>query len=197
MQYKNIKIVALIILLGLALFFILKSTSHPAMMENGMHVMSDGTIMNSSGHSSMKVENDQEFIQGMIPHHQEAVDTAQEVLARGGSFPEIKTLAENIVSSQTTEIQEMKRWHEIWFDAPYVADTSYVPMMRDVTKLSGKELDKVFLEDMIVHHMGAIMMAGQALGFSKREEIITISNAILEAQDKEVKQMKGWLTTKF
>lgn len=74
-----------------------------------MHRMPDGTLMgnapadNNMGmmsgmdHSAMMVKSEREFLEGMIPHHQEAVDTAKEVIARGGSTPEIKKLAEDIV----------------------------------------------------------------------------------------------------
>lgn len=87
----------------------------------GMHRMPDGSMMSNTNtntgigmmggmdHSMMMVSSEQEFIEGMIPHHQEAVDTAKEVIARGGTTPEIRTLVENIVVAQENEIAEMKQ----------------------------------------------------------------------------------------
>ena len=66
-------------------------------------------------HSAMMVSSEREFLTGMIPHHQEAVDTAIEVVERGGSTPEIKALAENIIIAQELEIAEMKQWHLDWY----------------------------------------------------------------------------------
>jgi len=58
--------------------------------------------MSGMDHSMMMVSSEREFVAGMIPHHQEAVDTANEVLARGGSTAEIRALAEEIVVAQET-----------------------------------------------------------------------------------------------
>jgi uncharacterized protein (DUF305 family) len=72
----------------------------------------------------------------MIPHHQEAVDTAKEVIARGGSTPEIKKLAEDIVVAQEKEIAMMKGWYQSWYSEAYVDDPKdYKPMMRDLSQL--------------------------------------------------------------
>jgi len=45
----------------------------------------------------------------MIPHHQEAIDTAQVILART-SRPEMRQFAQNIIQAQTAEIAQMKNW---------------------------------------------------------------------------------------
>jgi uncharacterized protein (DUF305 family) len=69
--------------------------------------------------------------------------------------------------------------------------------MRDLTNLSGADLDKVFLEDMVMHHMGAVMMAQQAKSFSMREEIKNLSDEIIKAQNTEIALMQEWLKSKF
>ncbi len=52
---------------------------------------------------------DVDFAQGMIPHHQGAIDMAKVVL-KYGKDPEMKTLAEDIIKAQDTEIAFMKGW---------------------------------------------------------------------------------------
>jgi uncharacterized protein (DUF305 family) len=52
---------------------------------------------------------DVDFVRGMIPHHQGAIDMAKIVLAFG-SDPELKALAEGIVKAQEAEIAEMEAW---------------------------------------------------------------------------------------
>lgn len=52
---------------------------------------------------------DRDFVAGMIPHHQGAVDMAKVVLAFGKD-PEIRKLAEGIIKAQETEIAWMKEW---------------------------------------------------------------------------------------
>ena len=57
---------------------------------------------------------DKEFIEQMIPHHQMAVMMAQ-MLLRGTTRPEMKQLAENIISAQTKEINQMREWYSAWY----------------------------------------------------------------------------------
>ena len=203
MENKYTTLIAVLGLVLIALFFVFRNDEVKEVSTHspGMHMMSDGSYMLNEGmedmHESMNVSTDEEFLKGMIPHHQEAVDTAREVLARGGSFDEIKVLAENIITSQNIEIEKMKTWHMEWLGVSYSPDASYKPMMRDISNLSGKDLDKVFLEDMVMHHMGAVMMAQQAKSFTQREEIRVLSDEIIKAQNTEITLMKGWLENKL
>jgi uncharacterized protein (DUF305 family) len=59
-------------------------------------------------------EFDLRFIQAMIPHHQGAVDMAQQALEKS-SRPEIQELAQNIIDSQQQEIDQMEQWREDWY----------------------------------------------------------------------------------
>ena len=52
---------------------------------------------------------DVDFVRGMIPHHQGAIDMAKVVIANGKD-PEIRKLAEGVVTAQEAEIKEMQDW---------------------------------------------------------------------------------------
>lgn len=175
-----------------------KDTSVPI----GMHRMPDGSLMSNGttdtnmgmmggmDHGMMMVSSEKEFITEMIPHHQEAVDTAKQVLARGATTPEIKTLMKNIITAQEKEIADMKSWYQMWYGTPYQPSGNYEPMMRDLSKLSGNELDKVFLEDMVMHHMGAIMMAHSVQSYIEHDEVRNLTKAIIETQSEEIQLMR-------
>lgn len=62
---------------------------------------------------------------------------------------------------------------------------------------TGDAFDKTFLEEMIIHHQGAVDMAQEVLKVSKRPELINLANEIITAQEKEISMMKGWLDTWF
>ncbi len=70
-------------------------------------------------------------------------------------------------------------------------------MMQGLEGKTGKDFDKAFLTEMIVHHEGAVVMAEAVLKNSKQPELITLANDIISAQTKEIGMMKGWLSEWF
>jgi uncharacterized protein (DUF305 family) len=57
---------------------------------------------------------DLRFINAMIPHHEGAIDMAQQALEKSDR-PEVKTLAQNILDSQQQEINQMQQWRQEWY----------------------------------------------------------------------------------
>jgi uncharacterized protein (DUF305 family) len=55
--------------------------------------------------------------------------------------------------------------------------------------------DLRFLDAMIPHHEGAVVMAKEALAKSKRPEVRKLAQNIIASQEAEIKQMKGWKKT--
>jgi len=56
---------------------------------------------------------DKAFIEGMIPHHQGAIDKARAAL-QSAKHDEIKRMARDIISAQQSEIDMMKQWQKDW-----------------------------------------------------------------------------------
>lgn len=65
-------------------------------------------------------------------------------------------------------------------------------MNKELENLSGDEFDKAFIEMMIAHHQGAVDMANMIPSRAKHEEIKTLGQAIIAAQEKEIADMKQW-----
>ena len=57
---------------------------------------------------------------------------------------------------------------------------------------SDAPFDALFLDGMIMHHEGAIVMAQQALAESEHDEVRELSEAIISAQQTEIEQMQSW-----
>jgi uncharacterized protein (DUF305 family) len=68
---------------------------------------------NEKMHHGMAVpltgDTDADFVRGMIPHHQGAVDMAKVELAYGKD-PELRKMAEGIIAGQSREIEFMRQW---------------------------------------------------------------------------------------
>ena len=65
-------------------------------------------------------------------------------------------------------------------------------MMAGLAGKSGDEFDKAFISDMIVHHEGAVDMAEAALTNAKHEEVKQLAHDIIDAQTREIGQMRDW-----
>jgi uncharacterized protein (DUF305 family) len=183
-------IVGAVVLLGGAAGILLFLSSS----NQDTHHHDDSMADHSKHMEHMTVSSEREFIEAMILHHQEAVDTAREVLERGGTTEEIRTLATNIISSQEKEIADMKRWYENWYGQPYADTGTYTPMMRELASLNGTELDKVFLTDMIMHHRGAIMMARSVEIYVTHDELSKLTKDIIRTQSEEIEVMEHLLS---
>jgi uncharacterized protein (DUF305 family) len=145
----------------------------------------------------MQVNSEFEYLTQMIPHHQEAIDTAKLVLA-GSDRHEMKKFAEDIIKVQTAEIEQMRTWLKTWYPGQDTTATM-APMMRDLTKLKGDALDQAFLEDMVGHHMGAVMMSHHLLNRNlvKHEPVRPFAQQIATSQNQEIGQMQTWLKDWF
>lgn len=149
------------------------------------------------GHAGMNATQtgapfDATFIDSMIEHHNGAIEMAN-VALKEGTRPEIRTLAQAIVASQSAEVTQLQSWRKAWY--PDLADTGGMGMSMGSMEVSGDSsvpFDRRFIDAMIPHHESAIEMANMALAQSTRPEIKTLAEAIISAQTKEIAEMKTW-----
>jgi len=66
-------------------------------------------------------------------------------------------------------------------------------MMAGLEGKTGDEFDKAFIQEMIVHHEGAVTMAESLLVNTSRPELLQLGNDIASAQTREIEMMRGWL----
>ena len=143
---------------------------------------------------TVPINSELDFIRAMIPHHQEAVNSAL-VVVKLSERPEFHTFAEEVVRVQQREIKAMQGWLRAWYPNQVNVPSPYAPMMRALPDATPDEADRAFIEDMLMHHEMAITMAKQLLAgsFKKHPETEALAGNIIETQTAEVTTLQGWL----
>jgi uncharacterized protein (DUF305 family) len=147
--------------------------------------------------ASGQVPFDQAFIDAMVPHHREAIEMAKAANARGLTQPDLEKIANDIISSQQREIDQMLEWREQWFGSrtlgPILPEVLGVPedelgMEHGSADMitNADDVDATFAEMMIGHHEGAIAMAEAAKERGQHEEVKELADAIIAAQEREI-----------
>lgn len=144
---------------------------------------------------SATVASESEYLIEMTAHHREAVTAARE-LARSDR-PQMRAFGESIAETQSAQIEQMTAWLADWYpDESTTVD--YRPMMRDLSSLSGDRLDRAFLQDMIGHHMAAVMMSQHLLlRGTSHEDVAQLARSIRDDQHIEIIRMQRWLAQWF
>lgn len=152
-------------------------------------------------------EADVAFMQGMIPHHAQAVVMAKMAPTHGASR-EIRILAERILVAQADEITFMRNWLRDRGQMVPAADaTHHKHTMNGVThemlmpgmltaeelaaldKARGPEWDRLFLTGMIKHHEGALKMVDdlfEAYGALQDDEMFKFASDVYADQTTEI-----------
>lgn len=151
-----------------------------------------------SSASSTEGFNDQDvmFAQMMLPHHQQAVEMADMVLAKEGIDIRVIDLAQTINDEQEPEIQQMERWLEDWDASAEMGgmDEGMSGMMSDgqmddLESATGDDASRLFLEQMTEHHNGAIEMAQTEVDEGEYPEAVELAQTIIDAQQAEIDEM--------
>lgn len=177
---------------------------------------SAGAIAAAERAAAQYAPADVEFMQGMIPHHAQAVIMARWA-ATHGARADIKILCERIAVAQSDEIRMMRRWlAERNQEVPDSLSTKHqmkmngmvhemlMPgmltdeQMRDLDAARGSKFDRLFLVGMIGHHEGAIAMVRELFshGDAGHDETTFRFAADVEAdQSAELNKMRIMLQT--
>lgn len=166
-------------------------------MDMGDSPASSSPEATASGFNSADVT----FAQMMIPHHEQAIEMSDVILDKTGVDARVVELATQIKDAQAPEIKQLNKWLTAW-DAPQDAmagmDHSMDGMMSgdDMSALAnaeGADATRLFLEQMIVHHQGAIDMAELELSEGENPDAVAMAAAIVATQSEEIAAMKAIL----
>jgi len=154
---------------------------------------------------------DLRFIDGMVQHHTGALRMSEYVFDIG--VPGVGSLGKEIWNDQSQEIKAMGQWRKAWYpDAP-VYPVTFLPggdpnSLSGVTRMTAEQIAGMrmmesiptksnrvtwFLEGMLQHHGGALIMAHDALLKSTNPTILRLARNIIIAQRREILQIRRML----
>ena len=148
-------------------------------------------------------EADMSFATDMVPHHSQAVEMADLLLAKDDIDPDVTQLAEEIKKAQGPEIEQMRGWLAGWGAPVPAAEGGMEGMgggesmpgmmsgaeMTELEDASGAEAEKLFLEQMITHHKGAVEMAKSELRDGENRDATQLAQKIIATQESEITSM--------
>ncbi|WP_434992879.1 DUF305 domain-containing protein [Arthrobacter sp. Ld5] len=183
------------------------TTTSPTSPSQSPSPSSAGTV--SEEHNRADVM----FSRMMIPHHEQAVEMSELMLAKDGISPEITDLATRIRDAQGPEIETMQGWLDTWDDVGPdgrdghgMGDMHDGPMggmegmlsddeMAELDRAEGTEATRLFLESMTVHHEGAIDMAQDEIEDGENPDAIELARTIVTTQQAEIDEMEALLAS--
>ncbi|GGN36650.1 MULTISPECIES: DUF305 domain-containing protein [Marinomonas] len=179
-------------------------TDHP--IHHSEHV---SQFTQSNQHMMMQMHSteltgdvDYDFVTGMVPHHQGAIDMATQLLASAQVSDKLKPLAEDVVAAQSSEIAFMQDWLVSYGEARPSADAEQIKaayaainatMMADMHGLSASgDVNRDFIDGMIPHHEAAVAMAKVLLQFSRDPALIKMAQTVISEQTREINVMRQY-----
>ncbi|WP_027327634.1 DUF305 domain-containing protein [Helicobacter pametensis] len=156
-------------------------------------------MMCTPWHESKNAEID--FLTNMIPHHKGAILSSKELLKHSKN-EQLIHIAKQIISSQRKEIKEFKKILKTLKADPSQNYQEFVTkakadmdkMMKEMSAIKPTDnIDKDYMQAMIIHHQGAIDASKQILEVSKNPKIQKIAHAIIKEQEDEIQKFKALL----
>lgn len=163
----------------------------------------------ASSPAATEAHNDADvmFAQHMIPHHQQAVEMSDVLLAKQGIDARVIDLATQIKGAQAPEIEQMQGWLKQWGNPPMppmpqqghgdmghgMQGMQGMVSETDMTALrnaQGAEAAKLYLTHMIAHHEGAITMAQDEINDGQYPAAVEMAHAIVKTQQQEIDTMR-------
>jgi len=167
------------------------------------------THINHTMHEAMAIDftgnPDIDFLKGMIPHHQGAIDMAKVQLEYGRDGL-LKSFTQRVIRDQEREIKFMKRnlatleanlGENVQNSLSNMAFGRVNQNMHmDMNIEFSGNADSDFVNGMIPHHQGAVNMARVVLAYGKDPFARRLAYGIINAQESEITWMKKWLSRK-
>ena len=202
---------------------VLLSARRPVILAAGVLVVAlcfgAGLLIGSRAGTPADDSVEAGFARDMATHHAQAVDMAFLVRDKSSDH-HVRTLASDIIVTQSTQRGMFMGWVQQWGlpqassrprmawmpghapQAPPVEGQALMhgmatdAEMRELADATGVDAEIRFLQLMIRHHEGGIVMARALLALSDRRELVQMAKSIDEGQGAEIVLMRNMLTAR-
>ena len=171
-------------------------------MDNGMMQSMTG-MMGKMDAMTMTGDFDLDFANMMMMHHQGAIDMSEMEIAKG-TDAQIKTMAQNIITSQKAEIDKMQQWVKGYKIPEAKKQTGEMhnelgeTMKAMMDKMNNMKImgntDKDYAMMMIPHHEAAVKMAEDEIGHGKVATLKIMAQKMIADQNNEIKLFKDFMS---
>jgi uncharacterized protein (DUF305 family) len=149
------------------------------------------------------------FAQMMLPHHEQAVEMSEMLLAKDDVPAEVAEFAQRVIDAQGPEIERMNDMLTAW-EAEPLADAEDMDGMdhgsgagmsgmmseEDMSALEdaqGTGAARLYLEQMTVHHEGAVEMAQDQVEQGQNPQAVELARQVVADQEAEIAEMEQML----
>lgn len=162
------------------------------------------------------------FARDMSIHHEQAIDMSF-IIRENTDNQEIRNFAYDIINTQATQRGMMLGWLDLWNLEPTSVEKpmkwmhddmrsqhhmnmvhTFTPgalmpgmattqEMNELRGLSDEDAEKLFLELMIRHHQGGVMMAQGVVDRSDKQDVVRLAQTMVDGQQTEVEYMEDLL----
>ncbi|MEV4901638.1 DUF305 domain-containing protein [Citricoccus sp. NPDC055426] len=143
------------------------------------------------------------FAQMMLPHHEQAVQMSEMLLAKDDIPAEVTDFAQQVIDAQGPEIERMNAMLAAW-DAEPMADMEGMDHggmsgmmsdqdLADLEAAQDTEAARLYLEQMTAHHEGAVDMAQDEVDNGQNPQAVALAEQVIDAQEAEITEMEQML----
>lgn len=183
------------------------TSSAPAATPAATATATPSTTATGSAEEVSAEHNDADvmFAQMMIPHHQQAVEMSEMLLAKDDVPAEVAAFAQKVIDAQGPEIERMNAMLTAWGQDPVDTDgmegmdhggMSGMMSESDMAALEqaqGTEAARLYLEQMTAHHKGAVDMAKDEVEDGQNPQAVQLAEQVIADQEAEITEMQQML----
>jgi uncharacterized protein (DUF305 family) len=151
---------------------------------------------------------DRQFIDAIVPLNEATVQMAQIALERS-QRPDVQALAQDVITTRSAEIEDLRAWREAWFSSRATPDMSRAPVLLEpgapvavgtvltldlaaeveALRNAPEPFDAAFVEAMLRSQPRATEAALLAIRRARQQEILDLSGAMLETHQRWARQL--------